>query len=127
MLRFLLLALPSLVLTMAMFYFGWDYLGLGASVDLPPIVLFSSWLLESLGLIVAFLLIRGRGRGRWLAAIGGAWLAWVFRGPLLVLTLVGAARLPREPWWNAALGWFGLYTVCALLLVVVAERSGLDR
>lgn len=119
--------MPSLVLTIAIFYFGWDYLGLGASVDLPPRVLFASWLLESLGLIVAFLLIFGRGRGRWVAGIGGAWIAWVFRGPLLVLTLVGAARLPREPWWNATVGWLGLYTICGILLAVIAARTGLER
>lgn len=126
-LRFLLLALPSLALVISAFHFGWDQLGLGGTAGLPPRVVFASWLLEAVGLTTLFLLLHAGDRGRWLAGIATAWIAWVFRGPLLVLTLVGAARLPHDPWWTAVLGWLALYTLCGLLLALLAGRAGLER
>jgi hypothetical protein len=125
-LRFLALAFPAVALMISLFHFGWDALDLGADLNLAPRVLFASWLLEAVGLITLFLLIHGAGRGRFLAGIAAGWIAWVFRGPLLVLTLAGAARLAPEPWWNATLGWLGLYTLCGILLALLARRTGFD-
>jgi hypothetical protein len=51
------------------------------------------------------------------------WIAWVFRGPLLVLTLVGAAGIARDPWWGTTVVWLGLYSACGVLLGLVARLS----
>jgi hypothetical protein len=130
--RFLLFALPLLVLTMALFHFVQEMAGTapdavrlsrGAGIALPGWVTLGTWCLEAMGLTALFLLIHGRdGRGAWTAGILAAWVAWVFRGPLLVVAVVGLGGLPAGPWWALAFSWWILYTVCG---VVLAGLSGL--
>lgn len=132
MLRFILLAVPLVVLWMAVFSVTVDVAGLLPSArdvdfgfgrgQMAPVQLLAVWLLESVGLTAFFLLVHGRFFSRWLDGLATAWLAWTFRGPLLVLTVAGATRLPREPWWTAALSWWVLYTVAGLLLAALAGR-----
>lgn len=121
--RFLALAVPLLVLTMALFTFTAEWLGLATASSLPGRLLLGSWLLESVGLAVLFLLLQGRGGSRWLDGLLTAWIAWLFRGPLLVLTLVGVARMPKDPWWSMVIGWLVLYSLCGLLLASLAPRA----
>ncbi|HEX2641919.1 MAG TPA: hypothetical protein VHU81_02925 [Thermoanaerobaculia bacterium] len=133
--RFLLLAIPLLVLTMALFHFVQEMAGTapdavrlarGAGITLPGWVMLGTWCLEAMGLTALFLLIYRRespeGRGGWLAGILTGWIAWVFRGPLLVVAAVGLGGLPAGPWWSLAFSWWILYTVCG---VVLAGLSGL--
>ena len=103
--RFLLLALPLLILTMAVFRFALETLGMAPdpaalsrsdAAELPGWVTLATWALEAVGLASLFLLIQGRN-GRWLAGLLTGWIAWVFRGPLLVVTVAGLAHLPPGP------------------------------
>jgi hypothetical protein len=133
--RFLLLALPLLILTMALFQFAMEMLGLqvdpsqlGGGIDLPGYVSLATWTLEALGLAALFLLVDGRSGGRgwgWTSGLLAGWIAWVFRGPLLVVTVVGLAGLSPRPWWSLTLSWWVLYSLCGLLLSGVAAGVGL--
>ena len=131
--RFLLLALPLLILTMALFQFAMEMLGLqvapsdlapGGGIDLPGYVSLATWGLEALGLAALFLLVHGRGMG-WTSGLLTGWIAWVFRGPLLVVAVVGFAGLSPRPWWSLAFSWWVLYSLCGLLLSGVAAGVGL--
>jgi hypothetical protein len=133
--RFLILALPLLVLTMGLFRFAQEMLKVapdpaalsrsGAFV-LPAWVTFATWILEAVGLSALFLLIQGRGGSRWAAGLLTGWIAWVFRGPLLVVTVVGLAGLPPRPWWGLAFSWWILYTLCGLVLGTAAAAASLQ-
>jgi hypothetical protein len=131
--RFLLFALPLLILTMAVYRFALEALGMAPDPaalsrpgvpDLPQWVMLATWTLEAVALAALFLLIQGRG-GRWIAGLLTGWIAWVFRGPLLVVTVAGLAGLPPGPWWSMVLSWWVLYTLCGLLLGGVAAAAGL--
>jgi hypothetical protein len=133
--RFLLFSLPLLVLTMALFHFVLEAFGLdpdparlardGAPV-LPAWVTLGTWCLEALGLAALFLLIHGRGGWRWTSGLLAGWIAWVFRGPLLVLAAVGLGGLPADPWWSLAFTWWILYSLCGLLMGLLAAAAGLQ-
>lgn len=131
--RFLLLALPLLILTMGLFQFAMEMLGLqvapsdlapGGGIDLPGYVSLATWCLEALGLAALFVLVHGRNGG-WLSGLLTGWIAWVFRGPLLVVTVVGLAGLAPRPWWSLVFSWWVLYSLCGLLLSGVAAGVGL--
>ena len=132
--RFLIFALPLLVLTMALFQFALEALGRAPDLSalshsgaspLPGWVVLATWVLEAVGLAALYLLIQGRS-GRWLAGLLTGWIAWVFRGPLLVVTVAGLAGLPPGPWWGLVFSWWVLYTLCGLLLGSVAVAAGLQ-
>jgi len=132
--RFLVFALPLLILTMAVFRFALEALGMAPDPaalsrttvpQLPAWVMLATWALEAVGLTALFLMIHGRG-GRWLAGLLTGWIAWVFRGPLLVVSVAGLAGLPPGPWWSMAFSWWVLYTLCGLLLGGVAAASSLS-
>ena len=133
--RFLILALPLLVLTMGLFRFGQEMLQVApdpaalsrsGGAALPAWVTFATWLLEAVGLAALFLLILGRGGSRLAAGLLAGWIAWVFRGPLLVVTVVGLAGLPPRPWWGLAFSWWILYTLCGLMLGAAATAARLQ-
>ncbi len=122
--------MPTLILAMALFRAGVDALGhtpalSPAPVSLPIWVVVGTWLLESLALSALFLLVQASGGGRLLNGLLTGWIAWVFRGPLLVVTVVTLAGQPAGPWWSMVFSWWVLYSVCGLLLGVVAAASGL--
>jgi hypothetical protein len=133
--RFLLFALPLLVLLMALYDFALATFGLAPRHDLLPRLagggglpgwaVLGTWGLQALALTALFLLVQGRNGGTWLAGLLSGWIAWVFRGPLLVITVVGLAGLPPRPWWSMALAWLLLYSLCGLLLGGLARTSGL--
>ncbi len=115
MLRFLLLAPPLVLLALGAFHYGGELLGL-AVPDLPAPFLLGLWLLEASGLVALFLLVRERRLNRWVAGIASAWIAWIFRGPVLALSVAAGGRT----WGPLVLAWLALYTVCGLLTASVA-------
>lgn len=139
MTRFVLFAVPLVVLVMAVWGWGVETTGLepaGAELagfgvarprPLPAWARAGTWLLEALALTGLFLLVQGRSGAWWLDGLLTGAIAWIFRGPLLVLTVAALTRLPRQPWWGHALSWLALYPLCGLALAVLARRSGLRR
>ena len=136
MIRFVTYAFPLILLLLALFGFVVEVLDLeprsGAVIRLalfeqprvPGAVVLGAWIMETCGLLALFLLAQGRCGAWWLDGLVAGWLAWVFRGPLLVLTVVVAARQPQDPWWDIAFGWWILYSICGLSLAILARRSG---
>jgi hypothetical protein len=139
LLRFITYALPALLLLLALFGFAVELLDVephqGSVVRLalfdtplvPAPVVLGAWLMEASGLLALFLLARGRCGAWWLDGLVTGWLAWVFRGPLLVITIVVATRQPQHPWWTLAFGWWVLYSICGLFLAHLARRSELGE
>jgi len=128
--RFLVLALPTLVLAMALFRSGVEALGhapalTGSRVPLAWYMEVGFWLLEALALAALYLLVQTSGGGRLLNGLLTGWIAWVFRGPLLVVAVVTLAGQPAGPWWSMTFSWWILYTICGLLLGIVAVAAGL--
>jgi len=119
--RFLILALPLVLLTLGLFHFDAEAIDLIQPGGLSAPQLLGRWLLEATGLVALYMLVRERGLGRWLAGVAAGWSAWIFRGPVLVLTVAGASRLSSSAWWHLNLAWFGLYTVCGLMMASVAR------
>lgn len=137
--RFLALGIPLLLLLFALSAFlltqpglapddsALDRLGIDLDGRQAALPLIGGWLVEALGLTALFLLVQGRSGAWWLDGFAAAWIAWVFRGPMLVLTVIGWSRLPRQPWWDLSLAYFLLYSVAGLLLAWLARRSGVGR
>jgi hypothetical protein len=125
--RFLLLSIPLLIVAMGLFQFMLEMLHLQVDPDgatLPGWVRLATWALEALGLSTLFVLVHGRG-WEWASGLLTGWIAWVFRGPLLVVAVVGYAGLPPGPWWSLAFRWWVLYSLCGLLLGIVAAAVDL--
>ncbi|HEX6202496.1 MAG TPA: hypothetical protein VF100_05790, partial [Thermoanaerobaculia bacterium] len=125
--RFLLFALPVLFALFALFHLGLEMAGyepeLGRLIGrraggpgLPAAWALATWALEALALAALYLLIVGPGVARFSSGLLAAWIAWVFRGPLLVITAVGYGGLAHGPWWQLSLRWLVLYTVAGALL-----------
>ncbi len=130
--RFLIFALVLLLLTLGLYAFALDSFGAAigqrAGIEgfelgrLSPAMLLAGWLLEAIGLTALFLLLLGRTPSRWLDGLATGWIAWIFRGPLLVLAITTATQLDPVRWWRIALGWLLLYTLCGLLLAALGRR-----
>lgn len=128
MLRFLSIALPLTIVMLAVFGVVAGALDLeprsGSVIRLalweqpnvPATVVLAAWLMEACGLLALFLVTQGRCGAWWLDGLVAGWLGWVFRGPLLVLTVVVATRQPQEPWWRLAFAWWILYSLIGLAL-----------
>ncbi len=137
MTRFVLHAVPLLLLLLALFGFAVELLDFepraGSVIRLalleqprvPATVVIGTWLVEAGGLLALFLLAQGRCGAWWLDGLVAGWVGWIFRGPLLVVTIVVAARQPQQAWWTLAFGWWVLYSVCGLSLAVLARREQL--
>jgi hypothetical protein len=133
--RFLIFALPLLVLTMGLFRFALEVLhrapdpallSPSSVASLPGWVILATWILEAVGLSALYLLILARGGSRFAAGLLAGWVAWIFRGPLLVVTVVGLAGLPPRPWWGMAFSWWILYSICGLVLGAAASAARLQ-
>ena len=121
--RFLALSIVLLVLVMALFQFGLEELGwlpAGAPASPPSRVQLGAWGLEALGLAALFLLIHREESSVWFSGVLAGWIAWVFRGPLLVVS-VAAAGLDPKPFWAMTFRWWLLYTVCGFVLAALAR------
>jgi len=132
--RFLLFAFTSLLVLIALFNLGVEVVG--QAPDLGPLVgwhsgraglpggfVLGSWALEALALTALFVLVDSGRRSPWLNGLLSGWVAWVFRGPLLVLAAVGFGHLAGGPWWRLSVRWFVLYTLAGLLLGLVAALT----
>lgn len=138
LLRFITYALPALLLLLALFGFAVELfdaephrgsvirLALFDTPRIPAPIVLGTWLMEASGLLALFLLARGRCGAWWLDGLVAGWLAWIFRGPLLVITIVVAARQPQHAWWTLAFGWWVLYSICGLFLARLAQRIDLE-
>jgi hypothetical protein len=138
-LRFTTYAILLLVLLLALFGLAVEVLRLepasGAVVRLgllepsrvPASYALIAWTMEACGLLALFLIAQGRCGAWWLDGLMAGWLAWVFRGPLLVVTLTVAARQPQEPWWRIAFGWWVVYSVGGLALAWLYRRLRLEE
>ncbi len=114
MLRFVLLAVPLAVLVLALAAVGADLAGLGPDPTpleargvarpeaLPRTHAAAALLFEGVALVALFLLLEGRSGSWWLDGVACGLAAWLFRGPLLVLTVAALTRLPTEPFWQVA-------------------------
>jgi hypothetical protein len=137
--RYLVFALPLLLVTMAAFGFAVEQLGLepgGAALapfglersgPPPAAVTLAAWSIEALALVALFLLVQGRGGAWWVDGLVTGGLAWVFRGPLLLATLALLSRVPRQPfveWVRLALL---LDLGCGLVLAGLARAMRLER
>lgn len=135
--RFLLLALPLVLLLIALFNLGVELFGMAS--DMGPLVgwkpgragvpgafVVGAWVLEALALTALFVLVDGRGGWALTNGLATAWMAWVFRGPMLVLTAAGFGR-GAEDWWPLVWRWFFLYTAAGLVLALAARIAGLRR
>lgn len=124
MFRFFIRAVPLIVLLLCLFSLAIPFLDPGRASPLsvltvteaPMRALVGMWLLEAFGLIGIFLLVEGRSRLWWFDALLASWVAWIFRGPLLVVTLVLAAGEPQAPWFQLIVAWWVLYSICGLAL-----------
>ena len=132
MIRFILLALPLVLLVLGGGAFAADQWvpagdalaarGLERPSGPPSSLVLGTAALEALGLIGLFLLLQGRGSNTWLEGLLTAGIAWVFRGPVQILVLAAHSRLPKQPWWDLALVSLGAYVVSGLLLAALARR-----
>jgi hypothetical protein len=125
--RFLILALPLVLLALGLFHFAGEALDLARPGTLPAPYLLGRWILEACGLTALYVLVHERGLGRWAAGLASCWTAWIFRGPVLVLTVGDGVRLDSAAWWRLMVGWFVLYTICGLMMGAVArslEKGG---
>lgn len=131
MFRFFLHAVPLLVLLLFLFSVVIGYLDVGPARSLtvlslqeaPFRLVLGTWLLEAFGLVGLYLLVEGRSRLWWLDGLMVGWVAWIFRGPLLVVTVVVAAGRSQAPWFSLAVGWWVLYSICGLALALLARRE----
>lgn len=135
--RFLLLALPLVLLLIALFNLGVELFGMASDMGplvgwkpgragIPGAFVAGAWALEALALTALFLLVDGRGGWTLTNGLAAAWIAWVFRGPMLVLTAAGFGR-GAEAWWPLAWRWFFLYTAAGIVLALAARAAGLRR
>lgn len=131
--RFVAIAVPLLLLTLGLFNFVVETLGfetgpsLAPGDALPALYVVGTWLLESMALTGLFLLVYGRTASRLLDGLFVAWSAWVFRGPLLVLTVASVTERAWPVLWDAAVAWLAAYTLCGAILALLARRVRLVR
>jgi hypothetical protein len=129
--RFLALALPSLVLLLGVSYFVVELAGiptglaLGPGAALPALFVIGTWALEAVALTALFLLVYGRSAGGFLDGLYCALVAWLFRGPILVLTVAGALGSTAPDLRSSALPVLVIYALCGTSLAALARRFDL--
>lgn len=123
MFRFLSLAVPLVLALVAAGHFLARALGWAPPGGLPARTLFGGWLIEAVGLTALYLLVQSRGLSRFVSGLAAAWTAWLFRGPVLVVTVASASRMPVSSWWRLVMAWFALYTLCGLVLAALTGRE----
>lgn len=129
MTRFFIYAVPLTLLLLLLFSVTISAFDVGPAGSLTVLSLKSAsfrlvmgtWLLEAFGLVAMYLLVSGRGNW-WLDGLMAGWVAWIFRGPLLVVTIVVAAGQEQAPWFRLIVGWWVLYSICGLSLAILARR-----
>jgi hypothetical protein len=112
--RFLALALPVAVLVLALVSFTGAALGVGPDLGplaqrgvarphgLPQPAAALALVFEATALLAFYLLVEGRTGSGVVDGLVAGLAAWLFRGPLLVLTVAHLTRLPTAPFWQVA-------------------------
>jgi hypothetical protein len=133
-LRFVALALPLALLVLVLG--GWLLAALGLAPDTgalaargvarpdgaPFRVEAAAGILEAAGLVALSLLLTGRTSRWWLDGLACGLVAWIFRGPLLVLAVASLTRLPTAPFAGLARGALLLDVAAALAVAALAKR-----
>jgi hypothetical protein len=128
LLRFVLLAILSTVLLLGTAALVFDALDDGSSGRrLDGAVVLGGWVLEAMALTALFLLIQGRASAWWLDGLLTAGLAWIFRGPVLVLQVADVLGDNSVHWWHLSQRWLLVYSLCGLLLAFLARRLGVRK
>jgi hypothetical protein len=133
--RFLALAIPLALLILAL---GGSLLeAAGWGPDLSPLaargvarpdgaplrLALASALLEATALVALTLLLAGRTARWWSDGLACGLVAWIFRGPLLVLAVAALTRLPVAPFATLARGALALDLAAALALAALARAT----
>lgn len=138
MLRFVLLAVPLAVLVLALAAVGADLIGFGPDLGplaqrgvarpegLPRTFEAAALVFEGIALVALFLLLEGRSGIWWLDGVATGFAAWLFRGPLLVLTVAALTRLPTEPFWQVARLALFAEPIAGLAIAALARRGRRD-
>jgi hypothetical protein len=133
--RFVALAIPLALLVLSLGAALLDAAGLGpelaplaargvARPDGAPLRLaLAARLLEATALTALTLLLFRRTAHWWSDALACGLVAWIFRGPLLVLAVASLTRLPTAPFGELARGALALDLLTALLLAALARRT----
>jgi hypothetical protein len=135
MLRFLALALPTAVLVLALVTFGAAAAGYGP--DLGPLAARGAahppgldlrlealtFAFEATALVALFLLVARSGGRPLLDGLAAGLAAWLFQGPIVVLTIAHLTRLPAEPFWQQARVWLVALPLAGLAVGWVARRT----
>lgn len=136
--RFLALALPTAMLVLALAGFAAETLGLGPDLaplaargigrpgGLPTGVRALALAFEATALVALYLLVRGRGAARLFDGVTAGLAAWLFRGPILVLSIAQLTRLPTDPFWQAARIELVALPVAGLAVAALARATRLD-
>ena len=133
MTRFLALAIPLALLVLTLGSVLFDLAGWGP--DLEPLaargvarpdgapfrLVFAARLIEATGLTALTLLLAGRTARWWSDGLACGLVAWLFRGPLLVLAVATLTRLPTSPFATLARGALALDLGAALALAGLAR------
>lgn len=134
-LRFVALALPLAMLVLVVG--GWILGALGLAPDTTPLaargvarpdgmpfrVEAAAAALEAAGLVALSLLLAGRTSRWWLDGLACGLVAWIFRGPLLVLAVAELTRLPTSPFAGLARGALALDVAAALAVAALARLT----
>jgi len=135
MLRFLALALPLAVLLLAAASFAVKAAGL--EPDIEPLVLLgvarpagpapalaiAALVFQALALVAAVALLAGRSSHLWLDGLAAGLVAWLFRGPLLVLTIEAWTRLPERTFRQIARNDLLTYPLVAVAIALAVRRE----
>jgi hypothetical protein len=134
-LRFVALALPLALLVLVLG--GWLVSAIGFAPDTGPLaargvarpdgvpfrVEAAAGVLEAAGLVALTLLLAGRTSRWWLDGLACGLVAWIFRGPLLVLAVGSLTRLPTGPFADLARGALLLDVAAALAVAALARLT----
>jgi hypothetical protein len=131
--RFVALAIPLALLVLSLG--GWLLEFAGLAPDLAPLaargvarpdgapfaLAAAARLFEATALTALTLLLAGRTARWWTDGLACGLVAWIFRGPLLVLAVATLTRLPTAPFVTLARGALALDLLAALALAGLAR------
>ncbi|MGE0639519.1 MAG: hypothetical protein AB7G12_01840 [Thermoanaerobaculia bacterium] len=135
MTRFFALAIPLALLVFALGGMLFAALGLAPDVGplaargiarpegLPWTIDLAARALEAAGIVALTLLLSGRMANWVLDGLTVGLVAWLFRGPLLVLGVASLTRIPVAPFWQLARGALLLDLVAGLVLAAFARAA----
>jgi hypothetical protein len=97
--------------------------GVGRPDGVPARVEFTARLLEAGALVALVMLLSGRTSSWVLDGLACGLVAWLFRGPLLVLAVASLTRLPTAPFAELARGALALDLAAALAVAALARAT----